>query len=104
MLQRAFIHLSLILLFAFTQMGVVTHEVSHLTENKQQHQQDQSSHESQCEQCLSHSQVADADLAPNFTFQIAATSHTLLISKSANVASTATLSYSARAPPHASKS
>ena len=32
MLQRLFVHFSLILLFAFTQMGIVTHEISHFSD------------------------------------------------------------------------
>jgi len=38
MLQRFAIHLTLALLFAFTQIGVATHEISHIT-NGSQHSQ-----------------------------------------------------------------
>lgn len=102
MLQRIFIHLSLILLFAFTQMGVVTHEISHLAESKQQ-QQDQNSHESQCEQCLSHSATADTDLSHTFTFQVAAPSRIFLVSNPAHAVSASASFYSARAPPLSSQ-
>lgn len=99
MLQRIFIHLSLVLLFAFTQMGVATHEISHLTDNNQQHQQDQNNTESQCEQCLSYSHAAVADLAPAFTFLVAPAEHIFTASEFTSTLSANLSFYSARAPP-----
>jgi len=99
MLQRIFIHLSLILLFAFTQMGVTTHGISHLADGKQQHQQDQNNHQSQCGQCLSYSHPANAPLAYSFAFIVAPTKQVFVASKPASTTSTPSFFYSARAPP-----
>lgn len=98
MLQRVVIHLSLILLFALTQMGVATHEISHLIDNKQ-HQQDQNSHENQCGQCLSYSHSAVADLAPTFTFQVTPAERIFVTSALTSSFSATSTCYSARAPP-----
>lgn len=103
MLQRIFIHLSLILLFAFTQMGVATHEISHLTDSKHQQQQDQKNHENQCEQCLSYSHAADAGLAHSVTFQAAPASHTHVASDLSSATASSSFNFSARAPPHHSQ-
>lgn len=63
MLQRLTIHIALVFLFAFTQMGVATHEISHATNSIQHHQQDsktQTKHTAaeQCEQCISYAKIA----------------------------------------------
>jgi cytochrome c-type biogenesis protein CcmH/NrfF len=99
MLQRFFVHFSLILLFAFTQMGVATHEISHLSDGKQQQQQDKNNHKSQCEQCLSYSHAANAPLAHSFTFAVAQTEHVFVACKVASTTSASTPFYNARAPP-----
>jgi hypothetical protein len=103
MLQRIFIHISLILLFAFTQMGVTTHEISHLADSKQQQQQDQHGHEKQCSQCLSYSHAASAPLAYNFTFIVIPTKPPFIASNPASTALDSSYFYSARAPPIASQ-
>lgn len=99
MFQRTLTHLSLILLFAFTQMGVATHAISHLSETKQQQQQDKSSHESKCGQCISYSHAADTHSVPTFTFDVSPLKHTLVTNKVINTSSHAAYFYSARAPP-----
>ena len=63
MLHRFFIHFSLVILFAFTQMGVATHEISHLSDYSQQNQQskqDKQAPNHQCQQCISHADVESA--------------------------------------------
>ncbi len=100
MLQRVFIHLSLVLLFAFTQMGVATHSISHLIDGHEQHQQDQNHHENQCGQCLSLSHIADANLAPIFDFQLTASDQVLTARAPLSFTLLATPTYSARAPPY----
>ncbi|MDG1074723.1 MAG: hypothetical protein P8O76_07180 [Methylophilaceae bacterium] len=102
MLQRFLIHLSFILLFALTQMGVATHEISHLTDVNPPHQQDKSKHESQCEQCLSYSHAATANVTPTFTFSIAATEHLFSAPVFTRSLSVHPVFYSARAPPNTS--
>lgn len=98
MLQRVFIHLSLILLFAFTQMGIATHELSHLSDNKQ-HQQDQNHHESQCEQHLVYNHAATADVGHSFVFNSSPTDYIFAAeAPTLSVAALPTFN-SARAPP-----
>ncbi len=70
MLHRFFIHFSLVILFAFTQMGVATHEISHLSDYNQQNQENQHSNQQskqdkqapnhQCQQCISHADIESA--------------------------------------------
>ena len=67
MLHEFFIHFSLVILFAFTQMGVATHEISHLSDYNQQNQhsnqqskQDKQAPNHQCQQCISHADVESA--------------------------------------------
>ncbi len=103
MLQRAFIHLSLILLFAFTQMGVATHAISHLAEGHEQHQQDQNQHENQCGQCISLNHIANANTTAVFNFALNTTSHIYNPVVNASVHVVTPLSYTARAPPTTSQ-
>lgn len=103
MLQRTFIHLSLILLFAFTQMGVATHEISHLTETQKQHQEDKSHQQSQCEQCLVISHAANAPLAYSFVFVSIPIRQFYFAELTAVSASRTATPYSARAPPSTSQ-
>lgn len=99
MLQRIFVHLSLILLFAFTQMGVATHEISHLTDRNQPHQQDKNSHESQCGQCLTYSHAATADVSPPYVFGVTPVVQVYTLGAFASSTLTTSSFYSARAPP-----
>ena len=57
MLQRLFIHVSLVMLFAFTQMGIATHEISHFADLTQQNQQHKNTQNHQCEQCISYAGI-----------------------------------------------
>ncbi|MES2547089.1 MAG: hypothetical protein V4575_05235 [Pseudomonadota bacterium] len=74
MLHRFFVHFSLVVLFAFTQMGVATHEISHFSDLIQHTQQDSKSKQDQqapnhkCEQCLGHANAASGLAASNFVF------------------------------------
>lgn len=103
MLQRFVIHFALILLFAFTQMGVATHAVSHVFEGHDQHQQDQNNHENQCGQCISLSHIADAGLTPILDFQLTASDQIFASNELLSFTSLATSFYSARAPPSTSQ-
>ncbi len=99
MLQRIIIHLSLVLLFAFTQMGVATHAVSHIADSHGQHHQDQSNHEDQCGQCLSLSHLAGADIVDTVSFSFAPAEHVLSANISPSFSTATRLLYSARGPP-----
>jgi hypothetical protein len=103
MLHRAFIHFCLIILFAFTQMCAATHEISHLTDKQQQHQQDKNQQQSQCEQCLVISHAADAPLAQSFVFVGSPIQQFYFAGLTTISASLAATAYSARAPPSTSQ-
>ncbi len=100
MLQRFLIHFSLVLLFAFTQMGIATHEISHFSDNNNQTQQGKNSHGSQCEKCTSYANAAASGLAHAFVFNVAHTVNSFEAGYQADFQSTPHLAYSARAPPH----
>lgn len=102
MLQRVFIHICLILLFAVTQMGAATHEISHLNDKQQQHQQDKNHQQNQCEQCLVLSHAANAPLAHSIVFVGTSTKQLYLAELKASAASCTATPYSARAPPSTS--
>jgi hypothetical protein len=103
MLQRAFIHICLILLFAVTQMGVATHEISHLTDKQQQRQEDNKHPQNQCEQCLTISHAANAPLAHSVVFVTTSTKQFYTFELTAGFPSRTATPYSARAPPSLSQ-
>jgi hypothetical protein len=98
MLYRLTIHLSLMLLFALTQIDIVTHEIEHFTES-QQHQEEQHNHSGQCEQCLSYSHADVTGLAPTFTFESNPADRIFATSDFTSGFSAPCFFYSARAPP-----
>ncbi len=103
MLQRIFVHLSLILLFAFTQIGIVTHDVSHFIEHDYQSQQDKNSNENQCEQCIGFAHAADNHSTPKFVFTIVSAPNIFALSKDIGLFANTSFFYSARAPPQHSQ-
>lgn len=71
MLQRYILNFVLIFLFAFAQIGVAAHEISHLS-NDDQHTQQQNSKSKntvaeQCAQCLSYAKVANGLVSQTVT-------------------------------------
>nr|WP_294839629.1 hypothetical protein [uncultured Methylotenera sp.] len=104
MLQRLIVHLSLVLLFALTQIGVATHEISHITNGTQHSQPVEKSQQKntvaeQCAQCLSYAKIASGVLT---TLTIIPISQPELIATSSahiSVQHHANSPYSARAPP-----
>ncbi len=101
MLNRAFIHLCLIVLFAFTQIGGAVHAVSHYADHheQEQHQQDQDSHQEQCGQCITYNHIADADLTYGFWFESSPNKQVFASDASASHISLTVRFYGARAPP-----
>lgn len=67
MLKRFAIQFALIFLFAFTQLGLVTHEISHLDDFTKHSQQDKKAPTEQCGKCISYSQVASGLHSQAFT-------------------------------------
>ncbi len=99
MLQKFFVHLSLTVLFAFTQMGVATHEISHITDLTQQNQQDQNTPNHPCEQCISHAGLANGLATSVFVFAVAQAVSIATVSLTVHFLSVANSPYSARGPP-----
>ena len=99
MLLRIVVHLSLVILFALTQMGVATHEISHLDDFTQHSQPDKNAPNHQCEQCISHAGIANGLPSQSFNFAI---THNVLIpvvSLTSHFVNINHQPYSARAPP-----
>lgn len=104
MLQRYVIHFALIFLFAFTQIGVVTHEISHVTDAASHSQQEQKSpvkHTAaeQCEQCIHYAKVANGLALSDFTVPVIGPDAVATVSYSTNSQSRFSCAYSARGPP-----
>jgi hypothetical protein len=109
MLQRFIIHITLALLFAFTQIGVATHEISHITNGTQHSQPHEKSQQKntvaeQCAQCISYAKIASGVLATAFT--VPTSQHGLIATPSAHISFQhyASSPYSARAPPQIASS
>ncbi|MDP2152774.1 MAG: hypothetical protein Q8J66_03835 [Methylotenera sp.] len=104
MLQRLFIHLTLILLFAFTQIGVATHEISHITDSTKHSQSDENSQQKntvaeQCAQCISYAKIASGLLPAILTAPINQTSLASTLSLLVSFQQYSSSPYAARAPP-----
>lgn len=99
MLKRFAVHFALIFLFAFTQIGVVTHEISHLGDFTKHSQQDKKAPTEQCGKCLSYSQVANGLQAQTFVLPGFDASFQKTSSYYFNTQSSLPTAYAARAPP-----
>lgn len=103
MLQRYLINFALVFLFALTQMGVVTHEISHLTDT-QHRQQDPKSQSKQtvaeqCAQCLSYAKIASGLELSAFEIPVISANPIAVCSHKSSFQSFFTSAYAARAPP-----
>lgn len=104
MLQRYVIHLALVFLFAFTQIGVAAHEISHLNDKHQHSQSDpqsQSKHTSaeQCSQCISYAKVASGLALADFVIPEIDAEITSVPAYFFSPFTRTTTAYTARAPP-----
>jgi len=104
MLQRYVIHFALVFLFAFTQMGVATHEISHFTDTNQHSQQDPKSQSKQaaaeqCAQCISYAKVANGLELSAFEIPVTSADLTAVTDHFLSFQSAFTSAYAARAPP-----
>ncbi len=99
MLHRITLSLWLIVLFAFTQVGVVTHEISHYTAPTQQSQQDQHTAPDQCSQCIAAAHAAFGVISQALTFLIHQADFQLASRYAPPTTSIFSVVYSARAPP-----
>ena len=99
MLKRYAIHFALIVLFAFTQIGLAAHEINHANEFKQHSQQDKKTTTEPCAQCLSYAQVAGAIVPDGIVLAHFDASFSLHASQYFNTQSNFLSAYAARAPP-----
>lgn len=99
MLQRVAIHLALILLFAFTQIGVATHEISHVFDTKSHNQQHKNTAAEQCEQCISYAKVASGLQLSAFVIPEISALTTAVTNRYFSIQSYPSTAYTARAPP-----
>lgn len=98
MLQRFILQFAVILTFALAQMGVVTHEVSHLGEYTHS-QQDKNAPAEQCEQCLSYAQVGAGLASSTFAFTAFDTVNIAPVIERFTSRTYSQHAYAARAPP-----
>lgn len=104
MLQRYVIHLALIFLFAFTQVGVAAHEISHLNDKHQHSQSDPQSKSKhtpaeQCSQCIGYAKVASGLALSTFVIPEIDAGITSVPAYFFSQLSRTTTAYTARAPP-----
>lgn len=109
MLNRLIIHFSLIFLFAFTQIGVAAHEISHLN-NAGQHSQPESPVKSknsaaeQCAQCLSFAKAASGLATDPFRLTCIQPVSVAITLDACDIQSRYLRAFSARAPPQSQNS
>lgn len=99
MLQRFAIRFALIFLFAFTQIGAVAHEISHLNDFTKHSQQDKKAPAEQCGKCISFSQVVSSLQSQAFVLPSAEAGFEAASNYYFNVQSLLLTAYAARAPP-----
>ncbi len=100
MLKRYAVHFALIVLFAFTQIGLSTHEISHVNELSQHSQQQHKKAATEpCAQCLSYAQVSGAIVPDGLSLAHFEASFSLQTAKLFNTPGKPLSAYAARAPP-----
>jgi hypothetical protein len=100
MLKRFTLNFVLIFLFAFAQIGAVTHEISHIDDLLKHSQQDQNTHSEQCEQCLSFAKIAGGLQSQTFVFSLLETEFFPATFHHNNDSTLTHTAYAARAPPY----
>lgn len=100
MLHRMTLSLWLIVLFAFTQVGAVSHEISHYNPPTQQTHQDQHTAPDQCSQCITVAHAASGVLVSAVVILSNLADFQLASSYAVQTGSLLGAVYKARAPPH----
>jgi Holliday junction resolvase len=99
MFKRFSIHLAVIFLFAFAQIGAVTHSISHVNNFTTHSQDDKKPHSEQCEQCISFAKIAGGLTAQSFEFPIVQARFISSTQLQTQATSQLLSAYAARAPP-----
>jgi hypothetical protein len=99
MLHKLAIHFVIVFLFAVTQIGATTHEISHLSHASQQTQPDQHTSPDQCSQCLAYAQSASGALLQTFVAPLIQAQNLFSVTFAYLSLSTLSNTYRARAPP-----
>lgn len=105
MFKRFSLHVALVFLFVFAQIGAVTHEISHAEDLVKHSQQDPSkqgknTHNEQCGQCISFAKIAGGLPTQSFVLPSLQTSFIGSTAQTTHVLSQPYTAYAARAPPH----
>lgn len=104
MFQRLFLNFLLFFVFALVQIGVVTHEISHLSEHSYEAQHsnsDKNSTKEQCSQCIASAHAFSSLPSVSFAVFLNQGEFQLSTPQVAYLASVLIAPYSARAPPQA---
>jgi hypothetical protein len=99
MLKRFGLHIALIFLFAFAQIGAATHEISHIQDYTKHNQQHKNTHSEQCGQCISFAKIASGLASQSFTLPILPASFIGSTQLTTQTLSQTYTAYAARAPP-----
>ena len=102
MFKRFASHFALILLFAFAQMGAITHAISHTEDLVKHSQQDQNTHSEQCGQCIGFAKIASGLASQSFALPILPTGFIGSTQLTTQALSQPHTAYAARAPPYPS--
>lgn len=100
MLKRFYVYFLLAMLFAVTQTGVVTHEITHIKELAQHSQSDKHQSKDQCRLCVAYSHLVGV-MTQALQWSLPELSYLAVISALAISILGPTLAvYAARAPPY----
>lgn len=100
MLKRFFLYAVMAVLFAFSQTGIVTHEISHYQDQAQQSQPEKDQHGNEiCTLCLSFAHAVGALPATALVFHVLTASDTAFTVLAPTLLPAVQTVYAARAPP-----
>ncbi len=103
MKKSTFIYLSMIFLFAFTQVGVAMHSINHWVDCHEEQHQDQGEAEEACVQCLSISHADGVHLSRDYHLTFTAGRHIFVEDFLAALFAPHHFVYAVRAPPQLSQ-
>ena len=98
-IKRLVLNFALIFLFAFAQIGAVTHAISHVDDYAKHNQQGKNSHSEQCGQCLSFAKIGGGIATQGFVLPNLSASFMASVNHQTSHSSQLRTVYAARAPP-----